>query len=197
MKRLILLTAFTLTVVVSVLSGYTLYIYGHPGSQTPGTHGPLQISFVGPPGNAHPTTGTNSYPRALLLSRLPSFHDPGPQSDQMVRVVNTGKSIVTMNGFNATAPWYAIEVDSNGVRSLLPYVYTSALSQPTLKPGASLEFPVIPPDQAQPWRVRLEYQEMARSNAVTRVLDRVLDLLHRPPRAESRSFTAWSDDFHR
>jgi hypothetical protein len=113
----------------------------------------------------------------------------------MVRAVNTGGQIVTFNGYNPSAPWYTIEVKRHGKWSVMPMSFTSTSpeQQPKLKGGESLEFPVIVPEGTESWRVGFVYNELARSNQITRLTDRALSLLHRPPRSLYKPFIVWSD----
>jgi hypothetical protein len=113
----------------------------------------------------------------------------------MVRIVNTGRSVVIFHGYNPVAPWYLIELKRQGEWSPMPIIYTTTGSQPEpqLKPRESLEFPVVAPAGAEPWRVGLVYSELAPSNQVTRLADRALSFLHGPPRSQSKSFIIWSE----
>jgi hypothetical protein len=126
---------------------------------------------------------------------LPRFRMGGVQNDRMVRVVNTGRSVVIFHGYNPAAPWYTIELKRNGKWSPMPMIYTTSGGQPEpqLKPGESLEFPVVAPAGAEPWRVGLVYNELAPSNQATRLVDRALSFLHRPSRSPYKPFLVWSE----
>jgi hypothetical protein len=189
-----LIALFWVTSVLVAFSAYFVRSSEHPSNGL-GLHGPLQLSFL----KGEQSNKLHLYPREWLMSHSPEVHDSGIQNDRIVRMTNTGRSIVTMNGFNATAPWYAIEVKKNGTWAVIPFVWatTGAPQPPSLKPGESLDFPVIVPQGTESWRVRLVYDELAATNSVTRLSDSVLTILRLPPRVKQKPFVVWSEEVPR
>jgi hypothetical protein len=111
--------------------------------------------------------------------------------------MNTGHGVVTFPGYNSESPWYFIEINTQGKWSLMPVNCSSGSGQPQLKPGESLDFPVIVPDGTGLWRVGLAYDEEVPSNRVTRIGDRALRFPGLRPRAKSKSFAVSSDEVSR
>jgi hypothetical protein len=134
--------------------------------------------------------------RSQLFSLSPALHDRGVQSDRIVRLVNTGARVVTLHGYNPSAPWYNIEVKKQEKWSSLPMVRTTEgiQQEPRLNPNQSLEFPVIVPEGTESWRVALTYNELIASNRFTYARDQVLSFLRRAPRPESTPFIVRSEE---
>ena len=176
-------------------SGYLVYLSYHRSNEL-STKGPLRLSLLGTLAQSNRATKPQLEARAQLFSLSPAIHDSGVQNDKMFRLVNTGGRVVMFNGYNLSAPWYTIKVKRHGEWSVMPMNYTTAgvKQQPQLKAGESLEFPVIVPEGAESWRVGLLYDESAPSNKVTRLADRALSFLRRPPRSRYKPFMVWSDE---
>jgi hypothetical protein len=189
------ITALVIALLVVAFSGYWLYGARHPASQGPRTHGPLRLSFQATSGAQ--ATKTQLDARALFISLNPAIHDRGVQDDKMVRIVNTGGQIITIDGFNPSSPCYRIEVKSQGKWSGLPWSYTPVPNHPTLKPGQNLDFPVIVPNGTESWRVGVVYEVLASSNNITHLIDTTLDFLRLPPRDESKRFIDFSEEIQR
>jgi hypothetical protein len=196
--RRILIVALGISLALAVSSAYLVSLSRHSQYENgPRLKGPLRLSVLSTSGRDDQATQLQLEARALLISLSPAIHDPGVNKDKMVRVANAGRSVVTFDGYNSASPWYRIEVKRHGQWSLMPVVYTATGATPQLKPGESLEFPVILPEGNEPWRVGLVYDEIDRTNRVARLDNFVLRLLHRPPLPESTQFMVLSDEIPR
>lgn len=191
MKRLLLLLGLSLLVVA--VCGYWLCARWHASPQAPA----LRLSFQGTVQQVGPPSKLQLEVRSNYFAAFPTVRDRGVQSDRVLRMTNTGHAAVWVMGFNSSAPFYCLEEKRHGTWSYLPggiYRSSGVRQQPRLNPGQSLDFPVIVPEGAESWRVTLVYDEVAPTNKVLNVVDRVLILLGRAPRPQSRAFVVRTEE---
>ena len=128
----------------------------------------LRIELLGRVGNTNEIRAEQARARLKIFQineNNPRFLvDAGLQNDELVRITNTGRYAIQSDGFNAATPWYHVEVDQGGRWGLQSGLLMTG-PKVILQPGESLEFPVVPPQNARRWRIGMIYQELPASGA--------------------------------
>lgn len=193
MKRT-LITLLGITAVIVVFSEYFVRLSQRSPNE-PNPHGPLKLSLVGMPARTNQATRPQLEARALLLLSGPPIRDRGFQSDTMFRLVNTGRGLVSIHGFNPSAPEYRIELKRQGKWLDLPMTDARrGLKEPLLQGGDILEFPVITPEGAESWRIYIIYTEYVSSTLLSRFIDGVLRCFNRPARPRVKRYIVRNEE---